>query len=297
MREIPAELQARLDGGATTLARCWHVKRNDGVVMGFTDHDQAIAFDGVSCEPGSGFGPSAVEQSSGLSADSHEVAGALSSERITSADIARGLYAGAEVTVWLVDWREPELRLLLSRGMIGEIRRGDMMFEAEITGLADRLGQPFGRAYLPGCAARLGDAECGVDLQCPEYRGMGTVMQLRGSQLFTASGLGGFARDWFAGGRLLWGSGENAGLESHVKAHGLSDGEAVIELWLSPAMEIAAGDAFEIHAGCNRTAAMCRGKFDNILNFRGFPDMPGDDVVANYPVTGGTHDGGSLFRG
>jgi len=297
MREIPAELQARLDGGATTLARCWHVLRRDSEVMGFTDHDEAIEFDGVVCEPGSGFGPSAVEQSSGLSADSHDVSGALSSERITADDIARGLYGGAEVTLWLVDWQEPEVRVLLSRGLIGEIRRGEASFEAEITGLADRLGRPFGRAYLPGCSARLGDTECGIDLARPEYRGMGAVIAVRGAQLFGASGLDAFSGNWFAGGRLVWQSGANAGLEGHVKAHGRGGQEAVVELWLSPPMEIAPGDVFEIFAGCNKTAVMCSAKFDNILNFRGFPHMPGDDALASYPGDGGTHDGGSLFRG
>lgn len=303
MREIPTELQERLDGGATTLARCWHLRRRDGVVMGFTDHDEAIEFEGITCEPGSGFGPSAVEQSSGLSADTHEVAGALTSERITADDIARGLYGGAQVTLWLVDWAEPGVRVLLSRGLIGEIRHGDAMFEAEITGLADRLGQPFGRAYLPGCAARLGDGECRVDLMQPGYRGMGVVTALRGSQLFLASGLESFARDWFAGGRLQWSSGANAGLEAHVKAYPVAgvgagaEAGAMVELWLSPPMGIAPGDEFEIFAGCDKTAAMCAAKFDNMLNFRGFPHMPGDDAVANYPVKGEAHDGGSLFRG
>jgi hypothetical protein len=42
MRIIPPALQARLDGGATTLARCWIVTRRDGVVQGFTDHDEDL---------------------------------------------------------------------------------------------------------------------------------------------------------------------------------------------------------------------------------------------------------------
>jgi hypothetical protein len=38
-------------------------------------------------------------------------------------------------------------------------------------------------------------------------------------------------------------------------------------------------------------------KFDNIANFRGFPHMPGNDVVTSYPAQGDANmDGGSLFR-
>lgn len=300
MRDIPVDLQARLDGGATTLARCWRVMRRDGVVMGFTNHDATLSFDGVDYEPDSGFTPSAAERTTGLSADTHEVAGALSSERIDPVDIVRGVYDGAEVAVYLVDWNDPSVRLLLSRGLIGGIRQADGRFEAEITGLSDRLSQPFGRAYMANCRARLGDSACGVDLDRPEFRGEGTVMSVAGPQLFRVAGLGAFARDWFTGGRLTWLTGGNAGLEGHVKAHPMAGAgagtEAVVELWLAPPMVVAPGDRFTILAGCNKTAETCRKKFNNMMNFRGFPYMPGDDAVAGYPETGGAHDGGSLFR-
>lgn len=296
MRAIPAELQAALDGGATRLARCWRLARRDGVVMGFTEHDRTLRFEGVEYEPDAGFTPSAIESATGLSADTHEVAGALSSVRITEGDIARGAYDGAEVALYLVDWSDPEVRLLVSRGLIGEIRRADGRFEAEITGLSDRLQQPVGRAYLPSCDCRLGDARCGVDLTLPQYRGEGAVTTLAASQQFSVAGLKGFREGWFAGGLLLWTAGANAGLAGHVKSHLLAGSEAMIELWLSPPVPIAPGDAFEVTAGCDKTVGTCVAKFGNLLNFRGFPHMPGDDVVASYPSTGGVHDGGSLFR-
>ncbi len=298
MRDIPVSLRAALDSGATRLARCWRLDRRDGVVMGFTDHDAALSFEGVDYEPDAGFGPSAVESSTGLSADTHEVTGALSSARITEADIARGAYDGAEVVLYLVDWANVGSRLLVSRGLIGEIRRGDNgLFEAEITGLSDRLGQPFGQAYLAGCSCRLGDAKCGVDLSLPQHRGQGVVVALEGSQQFVATGITGFPQHWFAGGRLVWTAGANAGLSGHVKSHLRAGADVVIELWLSPPMAIAAGDAFEVTAGCDRTAETCAAKFGNLLNFRGFPHMPGDDMVASYANSGGANDGGSLFGG
>jgi uncharacterized phage protein (TIGR02218 family) len=296
MREIPESLQASLDGGATRLARCWRLTRRDGVVMGFTEHDWALRFDGVEYEPDSGFSPSALESTTGLSADTHDVTGALSSARITATDIARGAYDGAEVVLHLVDWSDPEVRLLVSRGLIGEIRRGDSQFEAEITGLSDRLQQPVGRAYLPSCDCRLGDARCGVNLGLPQFRGQGTVTALAASQQFAAAGLWAFAASWFTGGRLVWTTGANAGLSGHVKSQLPAGPEAMVELWLSPPMPIAPGDAFEVTAGCDKTAATCAAKFGNLLNFRGFPHMPGDDLVASYASTGGMHDGGSLFR-
>lgn len=296
MREIPQLLQASLDSGATTLARCWKVKRRDDMVMGFTDHDQDLNFDGIVFEPESGLTPSALESVTGLAADSHQVSGALSSDRISDVDISTGLYDGATVTLYLVDWRDVAQRIVLARGQIGEIRRGDTAFEAEIVGLSDRLGQPFGRAYLHSCDCRLGEPKCGVDLADPKYLGQGLIGVVNDVQQFSVTGLTGFADGWFSGGVLTWTSGANDGLQAHVKAHLTAGTETVIELWLSPPNTVLPGDVFTITAGCDKTVATCAAKFDNILQYRGFPHMPGDDIAASYPNRGGRHDGGSLFR-
>lgn len=295
MRTIPGNLQAALDTGATTLARCWKVTRRDGLELGFTDHDRALAFDGVTFEPDSGFSPSAIDAATGLAVDTHDVSGALHSDRISDVDLVKGLYDGAEVALYLVDWTDVESRILLSRGHVGEIRRGEESFEAEIRGLSDRLNQPTGPVYMPTCACRLGETKCGVDLGAPGVAGDGTVLAQQDPQRVTATDLDGFADGWFNGGLLTWTSGANAGVEGHVKAHH-GGTESVIELWRAPPMPTAAGDTFHVTAGCDKTLATCAEKFGNVENFRGFPHMPGDDVAASYPSTGGTHDGGSLFR-
>lgn len=296
MRDIPPLLQASLNAGATTLARCWRLERKDSVVMGFTDHDQELTFDGVTFEPESGLTPSALESVTGLAADSHEVSGALSSDRISDTDLSKGLYDGAVVTLYLVDWRDVTQRVVLSRGQIGDIRRGDTAFEAEIVGLSDKLSQPFGRAYLHSCDCKLGDAKCGVDLTAPAFSGQGTIGAVIDVQQFSIIGLSSFSDNWFSGGLLTWTGGRNVGVEAHVKAHLTAGTETVIELWLSPPLTVLPGDTFDIIAGCDKTAATCAGKFENIVQFRGFPHIPGDDVAASYPNSGGQHDGGSLFR-
>ncbi|MEM1160511.1 MAG: DUF2163 domain-containing protein, partial [Pseudomonadota bacterium] len=232
----------------------------------------------------------------GLAADTHDVSGVLSSDRIDAADIERGLFNGAEVEVHLVDWTNPESRVLLSRGLIGEIRRGASTFEAEITGISDRLSQPVGRSYLHSCACRLGDTKCGVDLGAPDLAGSGSIAAAVDPQQFDVTGIEAFANGWFTGGVLTWTSGANAGLDGHVKAHLSTSGTSTLDLWLAPPMAVVSGDTFVVAAGCDKTGTTCAAKFNNLLNFRGFPHMPGDDQAASYPTSGGAHDGGSLFR-
>jgi uncharacterized phage protein (TIGR02218 family) len=297
MRDIPQPMRAALSAGVTTLARAWTLTRRDGLRMGFTDHDNPLTIDGVVHEATSGLTTTAMEQATGLGVDSHAVEGALRSDAITDLDVERGLYDRAEVLSWLVDWSNPEVRLLQGRGFIGEIRRGAHAFEAEIAGLTERLNQPMGRVVARGCGARLGDAACGVDLTSPLYLAAGQVAAVAGPLSVTVAGLDGFEAGWFTRGAVSWTGGGSAGTVSTVSDHRRTGGTVLLTLWQAPAVTIAPGDTFTIVAGCDRTAETCRIRFDNLLNYRGFPQMPGDDWAAGYPSTGGSHDGGSLQRG
>jgi uncharacterized phage protein (TIGR02218 family) len=296
MRTIHPELQARLDGGATRLCRCWRVRRRDGVALGFTDHDDDVVFEGVVHRASSGMDASALQAATGLSVDNAQAVGALSDAAVSEEDIRAGRYDGAEVWHWLVDWERPELRVLLFRGSFGEIRRADGAFEVELRGLAEALNAPVGRSVLRTCDRVLGDAKCGFDVTVPGFSGEGEVAAV-GSGL-RATGLAGFADGWFRQGRLTWLSGGNAGEAATVMTDRLAaDGSRVLTLWRQPGCAVGVGDRFGIVAGCDKQAETCRAKFDNFVNFRGFPHLPGDDWVTAYPKDGASHDGGSLQGG
>ena len=47
MKSIPGALQAHYETGSTTLAILWKLTRRDGQVYGFTDHDEDIAYGGL----------------------------------------------------------------------------------------------------------------------------------------------------------------------------------------------------------------------------------------------------------
>ncbi|MCO5129840.1 MAG: DUF2163 domain-containing protein [Xanthobacteraceae bacterium] len=287
MRQVPSALQAKLDSGVTTLARCWVLTRRDGVVQGFTEHDADIAIDGVICRAGTGFTASEAASRFDLSVADSEISGALADAALTEADLAAGRYDAAQVQSWLVDWSAPSLRVLTARGVLGEVRREGVAFTAELRGLADLLAQESGRYYTAKCGADLGDARCRIDLTNPAYRGAGTVGAVTGASQFTAIGLDGFVAAWFSAGRLTWTSGVNAGLAVEVKQHRVADGHAVLSLWQAMPEPIAAGDAFTVTAGCDKTLAACRDRFANAANFRGFPHIPGNDFIMSYPTPGG----------
>ena len=294
MKNLSAALQSHLDDGTTTLAWCWRISRNDGVALGFTDHDRTLSFDGTEFEPESGFAASEIRAGSDLAVDAQDATGVLTSDQITETDILDGRWDNAAVELWRVNWADTSQRVLLRRGAVGQIRRGRMAFVAEVRSLAHVLGQTVGRTFQAGCDAALGDARCGIDLENAIYKGTGVVTDLLRDQAFMASGLAEFDAGWFASGTLTWNSGANAGRVTEVLAHGMADAIATLTLLEAPARAIAEGDGFIARAGCDKRIATCSAKFANVANFRGFPNIPGQDAVLRYASQDGGHEGNVL---
>jgi uncharacterized phage protein (TIGR02218 family) len=279
MKSLPPALESHLATGATTLAWCWRITRNDGTKLGFTDHDRDLSFDGTTFEAATGFTASEITDGLGLAVDNLEVSSALKSDRLNEDDLAAGLFDDAAIEIWRVDWADTDARVLMRCGSLGEVRRSGAAFTAEVRGLAHYLQQPKGRLYQSGCDADLGDTRCGVDLDAPAFRGTGTVLTASSARLFTASGLSAFASGWFTRGLVTFASGANAGRSQEVKRHTLAGAEAAIELWQPMALDIAPADTFTVTAGCDKRFATCQARFANAASFRGFPHMPGRDYI------------------
>ncbi|HEY1837936.1 MAG TPA: DUF2163 domain-containing protein [Rhizomicrobium sp.] len=295
MKTLPSGLQTHLSSGATTLCWCWKVVRNDGAVQGFTEHDVDIAFDGVSYLAASGFTASEVDSVLDLAVDNLTVTGALSSDTLNADDLAAGLYDNAELEIWRVNWASPDQRVLMRKGALGEVKRGQTVFTAELRGLAAQLNQASGRVFGFSCDADLGDARCTIALSGGAFNGSGAVSVANDNRSFLVSGLDAFANAWFTGGKLSWTSGANAGRAMEVKRHGASSLGVSIELWQSMSETVAPGDAFAISAGCDKQFATCKAKFANAANFRGFPYMVGNDAVMSYPNPNVPLTGGSRY--
>lgn len=297
VKSLSSGLQAHLDGRATKMVHCWKVTRNDGLVQGFTDHDNDLSFDGVTYEAATGFTASQFASSMGLAVDNFEVEGALSSSNINETDLAAGHYDNAVVEVYWVNWSDVSERHISSKGFIGEVKRHGVMFSAEMRGLSNALQQKMGRKYQRYCNAIIGDPRCGIDLDSPVYKGTGVVDSVSGSRVFTATGLTDFEDDWFTAGMVNWTAGLNNSASMEVKLHSLVDGVVTIELWQAMPSVITALDTFYITVGCKQDAETCNTKFSNISNFRGFPLIPGPDMLLFYPKLGDDNlDGGSLFN-
>lgn len=291
-----AALAAHLGGGVSTTARAWALTRRDGVVMGFTDHDRMLAFDGVTFRPETGMSARAVEAGTGLAVNNSEALGALSDRAISEADIEAGRYDGAQVRAWIVNWQDVTQRMVIFAGTIGDIRRAGGAFEAELRGLTDALNVPLGRVFQKACSAILGDRDCTFDLNTPGYVSERLAEVVVTNRVFRFADMAGFAEDWFRHGVLKVASGAAQGLSGMIKRDRMDGAGRVIELWHPLGAEVAPGDALRVEAGCDKRRATCQFKFNNLLNFQGFPDIPGDDWVITDPTKSPRLDGGSRRR-
>ena len=292
-----AELKAHLASGSTTLARVFAVTRKDGLVMGFTDHDRDLEFEGVTFRADTGLTAKALQMGTGLAVDNSEAIGALRSDAITEEDILAGRYDGAEVKAWLVNWADVSERALQFRGSLGEITRSGGAFSAELRGLSERLNQPQGRIYHARCSAVLGDTHCGFDLNQPGYSEERAAEIIEGARVFRFGSFAGFDDRFFEKGRFRVLTGSAAGLVGVIKNDRVTSATLrTVELWQALAISPVSGDSVRIEAGCDKREDTCRLKFANLVNFRGFPDIPGEDWLMAYPINAAVKDGGSLKR-
>lgn len=257
-----------------TLAFCWRIERRDGVTIGLTSHDRDLTIGGLAYRAAPGMTASAVRSGIGLDGEDSDIAGALSSDAISEADLMAGRWDGAGLELRLTEWEAPgALWLLLARGEIGAVSRKGAGFTAEMIGAAAVLGAPVAPSTSPDCRARLGDKACRVDLD-----GRRRVIVVSGVEEADVA-TGGLVAGAYAFGTLRWLNGPNAGLVQAVADNG-TDGVALVD---PPAFGVATGTLALLTEGCDRQLATCAGRFGNVVNFRGEPYLPGMDLLTRYP--------------
>ena len=160
---ITSGMEAHLDLTTTTLATCWEITREDGVVFRFTDHDRDILFGGNTYESSASYRRTDIANESGYSVDDLDVLGILDSDHIKTRDLRNGLFDNAAVRIFIVNFKDPDGdgELKLRRGRFGEITvTQEGTFTTELRGMLQSLSPNLTEVYSPDCRADLGDTRC-----------------------------------------------------------------------------------------------------------------------------------------
>ena len=273
---------------ATHWSQTWCIERLDGTVHRYTDHDEAVVFQGQSFSPCDSLAASAAELAAFIGQiGSQDLAGIVADDGISEADLYNGLFDGATVEVWLVPWSQGggQIPRRLFFGTVEAISQGQHGFKAEVLTPGAKLQQrALLKHYTPACRWTFGDADCAFNLAPLTVTGSVTERAAIGAgnrarhRIFRDSARA-EAAGTFDQGLLTWTGGQNVGKSSEVKAFA-ADGS--FTLWDPLLFEIALGDAYSVYEGCNKTEARCK-ELLHFDRFGGFPHVSGRDKISQTP--------------
>lgn len=271
-------------GSPCTTQRCqlWTIRRRDGRVFRFTTHDEEVKRGPIVYLPCKSLNPTASENASTLgSVGNIEMNGIIDHDSITESDLYGGLFDDAYVTVDLYSWGDKTLApRRLSAGWTGTLSTGETGFSMEILGPASRLEQQaLVQMITPGCRWVFGSKECGKDIEAMAVSSSVVFARSRGT-ITLDLGAEPADRQW-PNGRIKFLTGRNAGQTVETKTVDFATGAVV--LWSSPAFLPEAGDLITLYPGCDLTRDGGCSLYVNVINFGGFPDVPGSDALLETP--------------
>lgn len=307
MRNISAAMQALISSDAVpALATFWLVMRQDGVNLGFTDWSNNVWIAGTTYEASPGGSRSAAQQRVDLSVPSMEITSIIESDSITDEDIRAGKYDGATVSVFMAVPTDVDLltygKIILPGAYLGQIRIEDGVYVAELRGLSYALTQSFVEVFTPTCRADFCDARCaapGGQVSGPADYTVNTVVVAPAITANTAFVPGmppvinpvTGQQTSYTFGMCTFTSGANEGFAIEIVNSGTIEVDSVptfiVQLYLPTPHPIAIGDSVQLISGCDKSNNTCTVTYNNAMNFRGEPFVPGANFLFDYGETAG----------
>ncbi len=254
----------------TTFAICWKLKLKNNLELGFTDFARDLEIENLIYKARSGFRSSSIDNHSAISQDNFEVGGFLDSEDIKKKDILEGLYDNAYLEVFVIDYQNINNdKVILKTGYLGDIKMLDNQFVSEVRGVSYKLSNMIGQLYSPTCRAEFCDSKC--KLKRPKFIECNIISIEDGIKLKLDQEIN----------NPLYNYGfiEIIGRNNHIVSIGIRSCDKEI-IYLTTALR---NQNFpmkcKIYLGCDKTFATCCDVFNNAINFRGEPHMPGIDAI------------------
>jgi uncharacterized phage protein (TIGR02218 family) len=264
-----------------TIATCLKITRKDGVVIGFTNHDIALTVSGVTYTPLPALERIVMKLRNNIEVSNQEFVGAFVLN-LDESDLNNGIYNESLIDVYYVDWTTPSNgTFTVFSGQLGNIQWNADGFRADIYNILQRLDINIGTIVTSKCRHVLFSqvnqspwqvGSCKVNKTT--FTNTGSVNGVTNKVTFTITGdagLTGRATEFFTNGVLTWTSGSNNNDKYEIKQYTVAGSTRTVNLFLPTTYPIQVGDTFSISAGCDKTLTTCKNKFNNVINFGGFP--------------------------
>lgn len=289
MRDFSVALKAGLASEVTTLGWLMAITRRDGTVIRLNTMGADYTFDAQSYKAYPGFNMGSARFTDSLEAATLAQGSAADSlGPITFTDAVAGLYSGARVRLFLIDWTTGEGSEIGFKWEVGTINvkdNGETSFD--IWSALRTNHALFIKKFGPPCSANLGDDRCGVDIP-NDFEDAVVVVTYISAFSCTVSGvrLAAQAADWFQDGAMAIDDGENEGMAYDIRRSSYAAGVATITFRQPLRRPLAPGATARIHPGCDKTTGAngCT-RFANNARYQGFLHLPDDQTAFGVEVT------------
>jgi uncharacterized phage protein (TIGR02218 family) len=293
-KTLTAAITSHIAGRSHTRCNMLLLDLIDGTTIGITDHDKPIDYDigdgTVTYDAGTGILTSNVSMSCGLDADNYEVTGPVG-DTVTLDGVLGGRFDRARARLFEVNWKNLTAGAIkILSGYVSEARIEGGRFIFEIRSDMDFYNQTVGRVITNQCDADFGDARCGATPTTV----VGTIAGVVDAMQFAVSYSGSYADDFFNMGTVIGLTGANTGTTMEILDwNDNGDGTAGIILYAPLVQTPTVGDTFTVKSGCSKLRMSSDASvptcltYNNVVNFRGYPEVPGSDQVLKMPIPGG----------
>ena len=269
MRALPGPLATSSQSVATTLTTLVDITCLTGKVLYLTSGDRDVVYEGNTYKSDCGCNLSQVQTVLGTGAESVSITTLIQPDGITSAAIESGELDNATMRVLIADYTlDPVAAAIFFQGFVAQVT-----YEDRLTALVQ--GNPYlsldiaiaSDVFSSNCRADFGDSRCTYDIDTTKENYV--VDTITSQQVFTILDPDpGVAASYWQGGVAHFFSGANKGFNIEIQD---SQPGGVITLKGLLPYALGVGDAVSLYAGCNKTTAMCQGRWSNIANFQGEP--------------------------
>lgn len=263
-----------------TSALCLRIVCGNGTAIRVTRYPKDLTMsNGQVYLTGSGFDFTGYESTASLSPSAIDLEGILGFAGVTREAVASGVFDGARAYLFACDYLNPiEDHEPIVASFLGKATLTDSGYTFEEMALIDALNQSVGKTYMAQCPKTFGGQEyAGCKIALGPLTVSGTLTAVTSGTQF-ADNTRPEAADYFSLGTVQFTSGANAGLKPlEIKSFSAGGGIVTFEPFYYPP---AIGDAYMMTPGCRKRLEDCRDKWNNVVNFGGFPNMPTSSIYS-----------------
>ncbi|WP_026606954.1 DUF2163 domain-containing protein [Methylocapsa acidiphila] len=255
---------------------CFTLTLQNGLILTVTNADVSIALNGAIYQANSILIDGLrLKSSVGLEVDQQQIT--ISARTVDTLGgipfmqaVRNGIFDGALIQrerAFLKTWTEPPIgSVVLFKGRVGAVDNvgrttAQLTVNSDLVLLDIEMPR---NIYSPSCQHKLYDSGC--TLIKSAFGAMGQVGAGSTPTIINWSA----AAAEYAQGTIAFTSGPNIGATANIKAAVAGSLTLSNKLPHQPTV----GDAFTVYQGCDHTLSTCRTKFNNQINFRGFPFIP-----------------------